>query len=395
MVTKIEKKAADTRAISASEALLKFNQVEGTSWTFGDNWDNNNHPLFMKFINMYLFPKINETTNKTKALGNKFESIAVEKDYIGEFSEEYVIKDSVPVNMDLSQEAELMLKRNYPQMITKFYGTGIVKKQKFTLNNNEMRLNFSTIGQATAFALNVYKKKISDINNVEEKEIKCMLVDYALNHAVDKRSVNSMQELVDETMHAFLNLQSNSSRHNEFQTASNGLGGEYTTVSDPTQLQILTSDRVKHFILNTSIGNTFQIAGLDPTNSIISFDDLGGVYRALVDITISDQNTINVFQAYGDYQIKMGNIITKGSTIPFNVSNVAEFQGKIEEIKPSSPLFSLIYDCQTLSYERCTKNMVKAPFDNGEFDEVTYWIHYYSRKYVSPFDNKVTVYGDV
>lgn len=42
-----------------------------------------------------------------------------------------------------------MLKRNYPKMATKLYGQGVLKKTKFTLNNNDTRHNFLTLGDAT------------------------------------------------------------------------------------------------------------------------------------------------------------------------------------------------------------------------------------------------------
>ena len=45
------------------------------------------------------------------------------------------------------------------------------------------------------------------------------------------------------------------------------------------------------------------------------------------------------------------------------------------------------------SYRRNTKGMLKQPFYNGEFDEVTYWLHYYSFKSMSPFFNSILVRG--
>ncbi len=73
-----------------------------------------------------------------------------------------------------------MLKRNYPKMATRLYGQGVHKKQKFTLNDNENRLNWQTLGDAIKYAVAVYRKKITDINVDEEKEIRAMLVDYGL-----------------------------------------------------------------------------------------------------------------------------------------------------------------------------------------------------------------------
>src|SRR5699024_10672500 len=132
--------------------------------------------------NKYLFPKLNETALHNVALGNRVEWLSKEVDFIGQYSEEYVIMDTVPVNMNLSKNAELMLQRNYLKMATKLYGQGVLKKTKFTLNNNDTRHNFLTLGDATKYALGVYKKRLSDINYSEETEIKGMILDYALNH---------------------------------------------------------------------------------------------------------------------------------------------------------------------------------------------------------------------
>src|SRR5699024_11467578 len=103
-----------------------------------------------------------------------------EIDFISQYSEEYVILDTVPVNMNLSKNDELMLKRNYPQMATKLYGQGVLKKTKFTLNNNDVRHNFLTLGDATRYALGVYRNRISVIKVWEVFEIKGNILDYAL-----------------------------------------------------------------------------------------------------------------------------------------------------------------------------------------------------------------------
>ncbi|MFW3388180.1 UNVERIFIED_CONTAM: hypothetical protein RF648_19525, partial [Kocuria sp. CPCC 205274] len=60
-------------------------------------------------------------------------------------------------------------------------------------------------------------------------------------------------------------------------------------------------------------------------------------------------------------------------------------------IKPTSDLFALIIDVNAIKYKRCTNGMLKPPFYNGETDEVTYWLHYYSFKSISPFYNKILV----
>ena len=252
-------------------ALITHNAESGHAWSFGTNWDNSGKE-FETFVNKYLFPKLNETLIIEAVLGNRFNWLAKEVDFIGQYSEEYVILDSVPIEMDLSKNAELMLKRNYPKMATKLYAQGILKKLKFTLNNNDTRLNFQTIGDGITYAVSVYRKKITDINVAEESEMKAMLVDYGLHHVKDQRTVTSMEELFEELAEAILNLQNNSAKHNEANTASGGAIGRFTTVSKLSDLVIITTDKVTIFLffIFSSISLSFVPKRLFPP--FISFD---------------------------------------------------------------------------------------------------------------------------
>ena len=378
-----------TTSIAVS-ALQQYNNDYSTQWNFGTNWDNVKSG-FETFVNKYLFPKISETTIQNVALGNRFEFLAKEIDFISQYSEEYVILDTVPVNMNLSKNEELMLKRNYPNMATKLYTQGVLKKTKFTLNNNDVRHNFLTLKDATAYALGVYKKRVSDINVSEEMEIKGMIIDYALNHANDVRSVTSREELFTEVFEGILNLQNNSHKYNETNKASGGSIGRYTTVTDLKDIVILTNDSMKTYLLDTKLANTFQVAGLDLSDRIISFDDLGGIYKVNEDVTISSDETVQHFKAYGDYQLAIGDVVPKDSVLTFDVSELTEFVDKVTEIKPSSDLFAYVFDVNKLRYRRNTKGMLKEPFYNGEFDEITYWLHYYSFKSMSPFFNSIVI----
>lgn len=379
-------------ADSTKASLQDFNHDYGKQWTFGENWSNVN-TMFETYVNKYLFPKINETLLIDIALGNRFNWLAKEQDFIGQYSEEYVIMDTIPIEMNLSKSEELMLKRNYPQMATRLYGSGIVKKQKFTLNNNDVRFNFQTLGDATNYALGVLRKKISDINVQEEKEIRAMMVDYAINQLQDsnRRTASSKEDLTERVFEAILNMQNNSAKYNEVHKASGGSVGQYTTVSKLSDIAILTTDSLKSYLLDTKIANTFQMAGIDFTDHIISFDDLGGVYKTTKDVTLGNEDTINYLRAFGDYQAMIGDVIPTGSVFTFNVSDLKEFKGNIEEIKPQGELFAFIFDINALKYKRNTKGMLKEPFYNGEFDEVTHWIHYYSFKAISPFFNKILI----
>ena len=375
-------------AQATQSAILQFNNDTQNSWSFGANW-NNQGTSFETFVNSYLFPKLNETLIVETVNGNRFDFLAKEVDFIGQYSEEYVILDSVPISMDLTKSAELMLKRNYPRMASKIYQQGILKKVKFTLNNNDSRLNFATIGDAIKYAISVYKKKISDINVAEEAEYKAMLLDYSLNFTADKRTVSSMQGLFQELSKAILNLQNNSSKHNETATASGGAIGRYTTTSKLNDLLIVTTDEAKAYLLDTKLANTFQVAGIDLSSKIISFDDLGGTYKTKKDIKVTKKIKEGL-EAMGDYQVEIDDTIPQATIFTFDVTKLFD-TADIEEIKPSGEFFAMLFDVRGLRYKRCTKGMLKEPFYNGEFDETTHWIHYYSMKAISPFYNKVVI----
>lgn len=385
-------KATKALAQDLTQALKNFNSDFGTAWTLGENWTNVN-TKFETFVNKYLFPKLNETTLVNISLGNRFNWLAKEEEFIGQLSEEYVIMDTVPINIDLSKPEELMLKRNYPAMATKLYGPGALKKTKFTLNNNDVRLNFATLGDATKYAIGVYRKRISDINVEEEREVKAMLVDYALNQTKEVRDVASQDDLFNELFNAVLNVQNNSDKYNEANTASGGAIGRYTTVSKLANMVILTSDRNKTFLLDTRLANTFQAAGIDLSQKIISFDDLGGTYRVNDDVQITDPQTVTFMRSMGNYMVQLNDVVPADSVVTYDVTGLTEFKDKVTEIKPENDLFAYVFDINKLRYKRTTKGMLKPPFYNGEYDEVTYWLHYYSFKAMSPFYNSIRIGG--
>lgn len=385
---------ADIWGESVFTALQQYNNNFGTSWDLGANWSNVG-TQFETFVNKYLFPKLNETTLININLGNRFDFLAKEDENIGQYSEEYVFLDSIPVNMNLSKREELMLKRNYPQMATKIYSAGIEKKLKFTLNDNDLRLNFITLGDAVSYALGVYRKKLSDINVSEEQEIKAMLVDYALNQTTDKRDVSTVDELFDAISQAILNLQNNSAKYNEATKASGGTIGRHTTTTKLKDIVILTNDTVKTKLLNSHLANTYHNNGIDFTKKIISFDDLGGVYEVLEDVEITSPTTIAFLRSFGDYQSEIGDIFPKHTILTFDITELEEFEteGLVKEIKPETDIFAFIFDIKKLRYKRNSKNLLSDPFINPEFGEVTYWLKYFSRKNMSPFYNSVVIKG--
>lgn len=388
-------------ASAVSKAITGFNVENGKQWTFGTNWDASGSD-FETFTNKYLFPKLNETAIVNVALGNRFDWLAVETDFIGQYSEEYVILDTVPTELALDKSTTLMLERNYPKIATKLYGSGIVRKMKFTLNDNIARQQFATIGDAVSYAVNVYKKQISMINVVEEFELKSMIMDYALNQVADKRTTTA-DAFIDDLYTAILNLQNNSFKHNEASTASGGTLATFTTQSQLKDLLIVTTDRQKVKILNSFIAQSFNTAGLDLTDHIVSFQELGGAYKVKQTLAVNGAEVVKALQNAGLYDFKEGDSFVVGDVIAIpNFKEIMKKQDGVTdttfsqwftEIAPETgdDLFTVILDARAIRYKRYTKNMLKQPFYNGEFDEVTYWIHYYSMKSISPFYNKVVL----
>lgn len=384
---------ASATAQALSESLKQWNTDKNLAWDLGTNYSNIG-TQFETYVNKYLFPKLSETLNSNVDLGNRFNFLAKETPYISQLTEEYVVLDSVPVDLNLDREETLLLKRNYPKMATRLYGQGVHKKQKFTLNDNENRLNWQTLSDAIKYAVQVYQKRISDINVDEEREYKAMLVDYAMNH-VKASSVKTKQGIEDFTNAIFesvLNIQNNSSAYNESSVASGGAIGRYTTQTPLKDVLIVTTDSVKAYLLDTKIANTFQVAGLDLTNHIISFDDLGGNYMTNKPVTLT-QEDVNYMSGFGDYQSRQGDVIQKGVVFTYDISKAPSFKDSVTELKPADDYFAMILDIRGLYYKRNTQKLNPVPFYNGEFDEYTYFMHYYSFKAISPFYNKIVVKG--
>lgn len=386
-----DQKTKETIGLALQDSLTEYNKDKNEAWNLGTNY-NNLGTQFETYVNHYLFPKLQGTKLINVELGNRFNWLAKETPYIAQLSEEYVILDSVPVDLNLSKEAELMLKRNYPKMATRLYGSGVHKKMKFTLNDNENRLNWQTLGDAIKYATAVYRKKISDINVDEEKEIRAMIIDYALNHmgANLTRKAKDMEDLTSQLFEMVLNIQNNSEKYNQASEASGGAVGRYTTQTPLEDMLMITTDKVKAYLLDTKIANTFQIAGLDLTNHIISFDDLGGVWKLDQDVTITD-NDVPVFRSMGDYQVAAGDVFNKGVVFTFDVTKAPSFSKAAHEIKPNTDEFAMLMDVRGIYYRRNTSKLLPSYFYNNELDEYTYWMHYYSFKSISPFYNKVCV----
>ena len=378
-------------AQALSGSLKEWNTDKNLAWDLGTNYSSIG-TQFETYVNKYLFPKLSETLNSTVALGNRFNFLAKETPYVSQLTEEYVVLDSVPVDLNLDREETLMLKRNYPNIATRLYGQGIHKKEKFTLNDNENRLNWLSLGDAIKYAVQVYQKRISDINVNEEREFKAMLVDYAMNHTTVSKSVKGIEDFTNAIFESVLNLQNNSSKYNESSVASGGAVGRYTTQTPLKDILIVTTDAVKAYLLDTKIANTFQIAGLDLTNHVISFDDLGGNFMTTAPVTLTSDD-VAYMAGFGDYQARPGDVIQAGVVFTYDVSKAPSFTSAVKELKPTDDYFAMVLDIRGLYYKRNTQKLRPVPFYNGEFDEFTYFMHFYSFKAISPFYNKLVVKG--
>lgn len=377
--------------LALKDSLTEFNKDKNVAWNLGTNYDNTG-TQFETYVNHYLFPKLQGTKLINTELGNRFNWLAKETPYIAQLSEEYVILDSVPVDLNLDKEAELMLKRNYPMMATRLYGSGVHKKMKFTLNDNENRLNWQTLGDAIQYATAVYRKKISDINVDEEKEIRAMIVDYMQEHIPDRlvRKAPDMEGLTSTLFEMLLNIQNNSDKYNQAQEASGGAIGRYTTQTPLNDVLIITTDKVKAYLLDTKIANTFQVAGLDLTNHIISFDDLGGIWKLTDDVTVTEED-VKEMRKLGDYQVSAGDVFNKGVVFTYDITKAPSFAKSAKEIKPDTEEIAFLLDVRSIYYKRNTQKLLPTYFYNNELDEYTYWMHYYSFKSISPFYNKMVV----
>lgn len=385
---------------TVKETLDKFNADNKTDWSWGQAWDkgsnwSNEKTRFDTYLNNYLFPKVAQTTLAQQNLGNRFDFLAKEvPNMTAVLREDYVVLDSVPAGLNLSKPEENMLKVNYPKIATKLFAGNNFLKEKFTLNDNDALLNFQTIGDSISYAMAVYQKRVSDINMFEEQIIKAMLVDYGLNQVKDQRTVKSRDELVSTITEAILNMQNNSALHNEADKASGGAVGRYSTYTPLNDIFILTTDTIKSFLLDSIIANTFQVAGIDITDRVISFDDLGGTYRTTSDVKITEDDSKKYLRSMGLYETDTGDVFYTGTTLPFPVDNLKEFKGNVEEIKPKGDLFALVCDVNSVGYKRKTAGMLKRPFYNGERDEWTYWLHYQAQRYIRPFFNKICITGN-
>lgn len=374
--------------------------VSAPSWVTGENWDNTG-TSFETFINKGLFPKINSTNLEQVALGNTFDVIAVEMDsgMIGQLTEEYVFADTLPQGLDLTEDVKALLRVNYPKLITKLYQEGAFRVKRFTLNNNDMRLNWLTLGDAVKMAGGAYLNAISGINLDEERQILAMVIDYFNNYGTSYE-VPTLDALYTKCSELLMNMQRADHIYNEASTASGGALARYSTSSNLDDIIILSTNEIIAGIYDTKIANTFQLAGLDITSRFLGWRTLSWTYKTTADVTITDANTVQTFATMGFEGFGLNKVIPKNSAFTFDISKLTEFEGKAELIAPrdkegnviAGEQVAYIMDEQKIRYKRSTQDMIKMPFYNNLRDENTHALHFYTFKAMSPFKNGAKVY---
>lgn len=362
----------------------------------GINWSNIGQELFETYINKYLFPKINSTSLIRVVMNDRFAPYTVDTDVIGQFFEEYIFTDIVPTQLKLDNDEMMNLRRNYAQMRTKLYREGNYFKYKFTANDNDFRLNWSTFDDAIKALAGIYNNMIDSFNIWCEKSKKATIIDYALHFVKSREKVDSMEALVKSININMLDMQDKTTDYNEADTASGNPLTEKTMSSNLEDILIITDTKTKEYMLNSIIANTFANTGLDLSNHIMSFKTLGGTWITTDNVVISDPNTISKFTAMGMWEPRNGGglHIPKGSIFTFDVSKLTEFADKAEEYKPKSDYFAFMIDTNGLRFRQNTKGMAKKPIYLQDTDEWQHMFMFYAMFAISPFAQKHLVYSD-
>lgn len=388
-------------ATGTVEALDQFNRSYGTQYAPTAPWTGDVAIHFTNFVNNNLFPKIADTKYHEAILGDAWSFATKNDPNIASYDEEYAFMDIVPRNLNMSKAGTSLFKRNYKRIATNLYGPGNYRMLSFSLESNYTRRNFSTIGDAIAYALGAYKHCIQMVNIDEERQKTAKIVDYANKNVRVHETASSLEDMAHKLNLLLMNMTSNSDKYNEAiqLCAPNEIGGRYTTTTDMSHLMILTTTDVKEYMLGTLLANTYQTKGIDITNMIKAFPTLTYAWRATQDITM-DADLVKVLNAFGDEDAEVGDVIPKDAVItidPEEFLSEHPDKTKFEPITPKNKVgeankpWALVFDTRALKFARFTDGMVEKPFINQSVKEYKYYMHYYHRNNISPFYNKAIV----
>nr|DAK50478.1 MAG TPA: Major capsid protein [Caudoviricetes sp.] len=380
----------------AAEAIVAWNKdYPENPISVGQNWSGLSEAMHGTFMFEYLLPKVGRTDLYQVKIQDRFIRYTKMLLNMAQFNEEYTMTDIVPTM--LREDADVMtnFKTNFPKMRTKFYNEGQVYQYRYSINPKD-RLKFSSIGDCLRAQQAIYDNVISSFNMYNEDAKKAAIIDYAMRSVKDTTKVENADDLVQLILLKYLNLQSKSHHHNEADLAAGDANTRKTTVSNGEDLLIITTDEIKLFILNSVIANTFQVAGIDITNQISSFEDLGGNYELKEAVTITSDKTKTAFEAMGFMFDRPSVTFPKGSKFNWDITQLEEFEGKYREIKPQSKYWFAMYDVNAFRFEMNRENGIRIQDDsiNGWSGVVNVTVSMMTNNNISPFANKCVGYSD-
>lgn len=381
---------------AAADAIVAWNEsYPENPISVGQNFSGLDTKMHGTFMFEYLLPKVGRTDLYQVKIQDRFIRYTKMLLNMAQFNEEYTMTDIVPTL--LREDADIMtnFKTNFPKMRTKFYNEGQVYQHRYSINPKD-RLKWSSVGDCLRNQQAIHDNVMSSFNMYNEDAKKATIIDYALRSIKDRTKVGSADELVEKMLLKFLNLQSKSTKHNETDMAAGDENTRKTTVSNGEDLLFITTDEVKLYILKSVIANTFQVAGIDITNQISSFEDLGGNYELTEAVTITETKTKAAFEAMGFMFDRENFTFPKGSKFNWDITALTEFAGKFREIKPVSKWWCAIYDVNALRFEMNRENGIRIQDDsiNGWSGVINITISMMTNNNISPFPNKAVLYSD-
>lgn len=381
---------------AAAEAIVAWNETyPENAIAVGQNFSGLSEKMHGTFMFEYLLPKVGRTDLFQVKIQDRFIRYTKMLLNMAQFNEEYTMTDIVPTMLRSDANVMTNFTVNFPKMRTKFYNEGQVYQHRYSINPKD-RLKWSSVGDMLREQQAIHDNVISSFNMYNEDAKKATLIDYALRTIKDRTKVNNAEELVQAMLLKYLNLQSKSHKHNETDLAA---GDEYTrktTVSNGEDLLFITTDQIKLYILNSIIANTFQIAGIDITSQISSFEDLGGNYELTEAVTITDAETKKAFAGMGFIFDRENFTFPAKSKFNWDVTGLTEFVGKTKEIKPKSEFWCAIYDVNALRFEMNRENGIRIQDDsvNGWSGIINITVSMMTNNNISPFPNKCVIYSD-
>lgn len=384
-------KVAQVKAIDAS--LKQFNTSYGRSYTLTTPWTPTVAFDFTNYLANNFFPALSETKFHRNQLGDAFRFVTTNDDNIGAYAQEYAFLDMIPQDLDSSKVTNIFVD-NYKKTMVNVIGSGTYRRMSFTVNPMYTRRVFSTLGEVLAYVVEQYTHCISMINLDEERRKLGTLVNYA-NTAITKedqvieaKDLNDMVSKINLTM---MNMQSQTDVYNEATQMLGATASRYTIKTDKSDLMILTTNKVKNYITNSLYPNTWDKEGIDISNMFMTFPKLGMAWKSTEEFQLTEE-MIPQLRALGDDQSESGDLVLKDTMITIDPQKFAPtLADKFTLIEPDTEDWALLIDAKAIKFSEFTDGMARPPFVNEGVQTSKYYLHYYTRKYISPFYNKAII----